>query len=393
MANIIIDNSELEALFVSACDRYKHISFVTAWAGVHPVIDTLYKNSHKIKMSVVGLHFYQTSPQFIIRFSKSLDIQYIKRMTTDVFHPKVYLFYNNENEWEAIVGSSNLTGGGFSRNVECNVHMSSNIDTKDNYNSIKQLIADSWVKSEPIGDFLNEYIKKHQNLKLDIQKLKKPLDQVLTGITWREYIDRLILNDGDGFDINTERIQTRLTILRKSEDLFSKMKLKEFNDEYPLAIAGLISEYDGVEDWRLFATTRPNGRFFQLFKTNLGKTGISDALDNIPLKGDVTKKQFDKYVSEMRKVTGLDDIKTIATRFLAMKRPDIFVCLSSQNKEILDLLGVGKKNIKLDEYWDLVITKIQNSTWYNVDSESIPKNQLEIFKYRAAMLDALYYKN
>lgn len=201
------------------------------------------------------------------------------------------------------------------------------------------------------------------------------------------------MNDGEGFDLNSERIQSRLTILNKSEKLFSTMSLKEFEDKYPLAIAGLISEYDNVEDWRLFATTRPIGRFYKLFKTDAGKNGISDALDKIPLNGEVTKKQFDNYVTEMRKVTGLYDIKTISTRFLAMKRPDFFVCLSNENKGILRLLGITKKNIKLDEYWDLVITKIQSSIWYNEEIELVPKNEQEIFKYRAAMLDALYYNN
>ena len=393
MAKIIIDNRDLIAHFESACKRYNKISFVTAWAGIHPVIDKLFENIHKIKNSVVGLHFYQTSPDFINRFSVTRNIQYNKRMSTDVFHPKAYLFYNNENEWEAIVGSSNLTGGGFGRNIECNVFMSSNEDSNDIYRSINDLIKDSWNKSEPMGDFLEQYIEKFNDAKHNIQKLRNPLKQILTDITWSEYIDRLVQNESDGYDLNSERIQARLTILRKSEELFSTMCLNEFDDKYPLAIAGLIIRYDDVEDWRLFATLRPNGRFHKLFKTDAGENSISHALDIIPLTGEVSRTQYDEYVSQMRNATGLYDIKTIATRFLAMKRPDTFVCLSNENKGILNLLGIDKKNIKLDEYWDLVISKIQTSTWYNEDIETIPENQQEVFKYRAAMLDALYYTN
>lgn len=393
MAKIINDNIELNNHFERACDKFNKISFVTAWAGNHPVINKLFLNVHKIEKSVVGLHFYQTSPDFIIRFIENESIQYNKRMSTDVFHPKAYLFYNNDTEWEAIVGSSNLTGGGFGRNIECNVLLSSKEDSNDVFKSIKKLILDNWNKSEPIGDFLELYTEKYCQSRQNIQKLRNPLNQVLTDITWSEYIERLIQNDGEGYDLNSERIQSRLTILNKAEKLFSKMSLKEFKDKYPLAIAGLISDYDDVEDWKLFAATNPNGKFYKLFKTDAGKIGISDALDIIPLKGDVTKKQFEMYISKMRIVTGLDDIKTIATRFLAMKRPDVFVCLSNANKGILDLLGVGKKNIKLDEYWERVVTKIQTSNWYNEDSEFIPEVQQEIFKYRAAMLDALYYNN
>jgi len=393
MAKIITENRDLVRHFETACSKFNKISFVTAWAGVHPVINKLYDNIPKIEKSVVGLHFYQTSPDFIERFLVTTKIQYNKRQSTDVFHPKVYLFYNNETEWEAIIGSSNLTGGGFGRNTECNVLLNSKEESKDVFESIKKLINDSWHKSEPIGDFFDKYKEIYESSKTEIQRLRNPLNQILTDITWNDYIEKLIQNDGEGFDLTSERIQTRLSILRKSEKLFSKSSLKDFDDKFPLAIAGLISEFNGIEDWKLFAATNPNGRFYKLFKSEKGRNGISDALDIIPQKGVVTKNQFNRYVSEMRKITNLDDIKTIATRFLAMKRPDVFVCLSSQNKGILNLLGVTKKNIKLDEYWDLVVTPILSSTWYNEKIEDVFENQLEIFRYRAAMLDALYYTN
>lgn len=172
MAKIIVDNSELIAHFESACIRYNKISFVTAWAGNHPVINKLFENSHKIIKSVVGLHFYQTSPEFIQRFIEIANIQYNKRMSTDVFHPKAYLFYNSDSEWEAIVGSSNLTGGGFGRNIECNVLMSSKEDSNTIYKSIKKFTQESWSKSEPIGDFLEKYNEKYNESRHYIQRLQ-----------------------------------------------------------------------------------------------------------------------------------------------------------------------------------------------------------------------------
>jgi len=39
----------------------------------------------------------------------------------------------------------------------------------------------------------------------------------------------------------------------------------------------------------------------------------------------------------------------------------------------------------------VIVENIQMSSWYNEDISNIPEAQKEIFKYRAAMLDSLYY--
>ena len=36
-----------------------------------------------------------------------------------MFHPKVYLFSDDDSSWEVIIGSANFTRAAFTRNVEC----------------------------------------------------------------------------------------------------------------------------------------------------------------------------------------------------------------------------------------------------------------------------------
>ncbi len=83
-----------------------------------------------------------------------------------------------------------------------------------------------------------------------------------------------------------------------------------------------------------------------------------------------------------------------------MKRPDFFVCAagrSSKNgqestmSKLCSLLKLDRKTLSIDNYWKLIIQSIQNSDWYQTDVDSIPKEEKEIYSYRAAMLDALYY--
>ena len=150
MARIITDLKELSKLFIYYCDKYLQISFVTAWAGKsNAVIDALYRNKDKIVHSSVGLQFYQTAPEFIDRFWEVEDIQYCKNKSTDIFHPKAYLFYNKVgSKWAAIIGSSNLTNGGFSRNKECNMLLTSETDDKDIFISVKNMIENYWQLSD-----------------------------------------------------------------------------------------------------------------------------------------------------------------------------------------------------------------------------------------------------
>jgi len=391
MARILVDTKELSDIFCQCCRRYNKISFITAWAGNHASIDVLYEQRNKILKSVVGLHFYQTSPNFIEKFLETEEIQYNKRMTTDVFHPKVYLFYNNDSEWTALVGSSNLTGGGFGRNMECNVLMTSTEESTNVFSDLIKTIHGCWSKSEPMGDFFKQYRQLYDESKTRLQPLKKPLNVSVKDISWNDYIEKMITNEGVDGSIESPKIQTRLTLLREAEKLFSEKSLIDFPDKYPWAVAGLISEYKNVTDWQFFGSTNANGKFHKIFNSEKGRKLISEALDDIPLNGEVTKFQFDNYIEKMRNATKLNDIKAIASRFLAMKRPDIFVSINSKNPDILNLLATGRKNIKLDQYWDVIVENIQMSSWYNEDISNIPEAQKEIFKYRAAMLDSLYY--
>jgi hypothetical protein len=89
-------------------------------------------------------------------------------------------------------------------------------------------------------------------------------------------------------------------------------------------------------------------------------------------------------------VTGGDNPMATSTRLAAMKRPDILVCLDSKNRDLLcDAFNI-KKSIKLSDYWESIIARIQDSVWWN---SQMPVDDLgkRIWNGRAAMLDALFY--
>ena len=83
-----------------------------------------------------------------------------------------------------------------------------------------------------------------------------------------------------------------------------------------------------------------------------------------------------------------------------MKRPDVFVCVAGRQNingepstmaKLCKLLDVDRKTITIENYWNYIINSINQSSWYQCQSELIEEEHKRIYKYRAAMLDALYY--
>jgi hypothetical protein len=80
-----------------------------------------------------------------------------------------------------------------------------------------------------------------------------------------------------------------------------------------------------------------------------------------------------------------------ASRLLAMKRPDYFICLDSANKRRFSKdFSLPISALNLNNYWDEIIERIMECVWWN----SHPPNegdQREVWNARSAFLDALYY--
>ena len=80
-----------------------------------------------------------------------------------------------------------------------------------------------------------------------------------------------------------------------------------------------------------------------------------------------------------------------ATRLLAMKRADEFVCFDKMNQTRL-CADFGNKASGMDHrrYWDEVVERIRDSPWWN-SPEPAGGLELSAWRGRAAMLDAIFY--
>ena len=200
--------SAIEAKFSVAFLKYSGLSLIES------DIKNILKNKGKVEF-LVGLDFRTTDPDSLFEL-KSLQKSnpnlkcfcFSEPNKSSVFHPKLYLVKNNNKEITAIVGSSNLTNGGLSKNIELNI-VFNGIETD---NEILQLI-NFYLRMrlqesvfEPSLEYIESYRKiyetvlvhneqafKKQDTKSEIKKLQE-MEELLLGT--RPTLRRLVVDAG-----------------------------------------------------------------------------------------------------------------------------------------------------------------------------------------------------
>lgn len=389
----IADLSTLSSTFKSLCKSYSHYRWAVAWAGNPDAFDLakiLERNQKKIDKIVIGLHFYQTHPDFIEKFMANEKFRFYMQ-SDGTFHAKVYLFYNSNNDWAAIVGSSNFTYHGFHQNEEANILFTSD-DNGADFSAISNLVSSIWDKggyfsSKDLGTYRKTFVfqsRKHSSLKHMKSVSGHAISSSLDVMTWDEYFRTITTMDFDNF-------KARICLLKKAQSLFrSKASFNSFSPDIKRALAGFISNTEELDtpdvDWKLFGSMQGAG----VFKHSvISSNDIGEALDLIPIKGKITKNKFQAYCSAFK---NWDNPIACATRLLAIKRPDFFVCINSKNKKALGrLLDMPQSHFTLENYWDIILPRIHGAEWYN-DTASIAQGiEKDIKHFQVAMLDSISY--
>lgn len=385
---LILSSDELRDVFIKNMDTYGHFYCSVAWAGDPTkfiVGNKIIKNLKKINKAIVGLHFYQTHPDFIEKFIGHKGVRFIKE-TDGVFHDKIYLFVNSPEDWVAIVGSSNLTSGGFIKNSECNVVFSNKDDVSGElFKSLIERIETNWGNSFCFNEKELANYKEIYNLQSrrrdGLSKVRKSYAHTINGselllMTWEEFYAKIQQYEG---------LETRINVLKTAQSLFkSTNHFFDLDELDKKKICGY--RLKKAEEWCCFGTIN-NGQI----RSAMLEKRIGQAIDGIPLKGKVKKSQFEKYVSIFLNVGNWKDPIASVTRLLAIKRPDIFICVNGQNKAGLAKgLNIPQNNITLDNYWDEIIVPIQNAIWYNGSPQG--SSQQNIYKNRVALLDLFYIR-
>ena len=388
-------NSDLQATLATLLKSCKRVRWAVAWASRSaPGYKLLSTHKAKIAQLTVGTHFYQTDPEFIATFLKHPNAQFVLN-PSGVFHPKLYYFDQKGGGWDCIVGSPNFTQAAFTANSESAVWTTQDdngataakkkiLAALDGYRalgrSVSRVDLDAyravWARQQKrLGPLSGTYAPPATSKK----RPRSPLEVPLFKESWKQYY-RSVKED------TKHTTEGRLAVLEEAARLFQKhAEFSAIDYEGRRGIAG-IGRTDGL-DWLWFGSMKGAGYFKQAVNQNSAE--ISAALDHIPLTGAVGREHFEAFVDRFSSAFERSGTAT-ATRLLAFKRPDYFVCLDSKNRKQLCEAFDIPTSVDLDEYWPKVVERILDSNWWNAPE---PTGRLErrIWRCRVAFLDVRFY--
>ena len=391
---LITANTELKATLSRLTKKYPNIAFAVAWASAGTeVFDELSKNRNRIRKAVIGTHFYQTHPDVLDAFIESKNVRFILQ-PKGVFHPKIYIFWN-EKHWEVLMGSANLTAGALEINSEAMALIS---DSDQSDSSLKidviNLIDSYWEDARAVDEaaaisYRAHWLKQQPALRRlsgqygQATKSKAPADSKVMTMSWSQFFALVQEDPHHGFKMRCDLLKLVRTAFETTQH-FQQMELG-----LRKTVAGLPTDFN--EHWGWFGSMSGAGYYHQAVNDN--NLHLSNALDEIPLNGPVSREHYEAYLSEFAKAfpNGGHGVG-IASRLLALKRPDYFVCFDSKNKKgLCKDFDIKQSGMDYERYWDEVIERITDSAWWN---ELRPRNTLAgtVWDGRAAMLDAIFYR-
>ena len=145
---LLTDSKQFKSIFFEKFKKCKKFSFAVAWAcPIEGIFQVILQNKRKIDKGIVGLHFYQTDPDFIREFIGSNKVKFFP-LTSGTFHPKIYLFEDNDG-WTLIVGSANFTNAAFSKNYEASLMVTNNdINAKETLDAVVNILKEYKKKAK-----------------------------------------------------------------------------------------------------------------------------------------------------------------------------------------------------------------------------------------------------
>ena len=392
---------EVASAIDSLMDEYDEFHWAVAWGTSTPLAQKLVTNSAKIRAVTFGLAFAQTDPDLVEKLVEKEGCYVVTKFPSGVFHPKVYAFRSGKRA-AAIVGSANFTHGGLDKNHEACVLVKGSAQDK--------MFADTFsftARSASVGERVTKELEERYRLACERAARKpgpprdplagvppasvKSLSSNLVRWDWEKYVSKV--KASNHYDINEP-----LALLRTAQAWLSGApSFRHLSELERKAIAGIIGDKEKLaskelnQRWGWFGKMGGFGVFKKLVAEN--DPSLARAVDSIPQKGEVTRehfarfsRQFKKAFANSRRVGGV----ATASRLLAMKRPDVFLCISKPNiaKAAIDM-GFAKTTLNLDNYWNKVVEVTRASDWYNFDKPKARNGQ--IWECRAAMLDAIFY--
>lgn len=396
---VIVEAGNALAAFRELCDWADELRLAYAWIssgdGQAEHWQTL--PLHKVGRAVIGIHFAQTEPHALRQLAELPDVLRVVEDTAGVFHPKLIVGIRGE-EAQAIVGSSNFTGGGFGRNTEINLRIRGR-RSDARLAALNGFIDEQWSRNDafwPDDGWLRRYESAYRGRPRppavpESVALPTPIGQEHElDIGWPEYFDLICAQKGrvganedvihifEQAGAQPSYIEEIEAAQRAFQDHGSFAVMPE---EERRVVAGWSSNFPG---W--FGSTRGAGRFKNRVRT--APDTIASHLDPIPSGGPIGDDIVEAYFEGMIALAGIG--LPVAARLLAVKRPDRFFAVNGPNrKRVAAVFGEAPRDAA--QYLELH-RRIWDTPWFN-SPEPNGVDEVRVWRARVALLDGLLYES
>lgn len=340
-------------------------------------------NLEKIRRAVIGTEFAQTEP-WVLRTlldAKKLRVGQSKR----TFHPKLYLGYKGQKV-RALVGSANFTASAFSHNVELGVLLEGSVNDGP-LKELAKFVNVQWKDGMQVNlQWLLDYevVWNRRPTPPDIPHAKLHVESVDDlRMSWDRYYKLLVSQEGresymkvfKGEPSYTTELDRTQAVFRK-ESTFAKIS----PDDRRL-LMGLPGASSG-----LIGSMGPARYAKRLVKDSPEEVGRY--LDQIPLSGAVSLTLVDEV---MQGLTALHGVKLgVATRLLAVKRPDLFVSVNNASNPKLSKL-LGRNQLTTAKQYVGLLQSVWQLDWHLSPPPADPSQHIA-WQRRAALLDCVLYE-
>jgi hypothetical protein len=211
---------------------------------------------------------------------------------------------------------------------------------------------------------------------------------------WPGYCQKILARGKD------QSIEDRFVLLDIVQGRFDLGKrFSEFDKATRYLIAGrntqdVFAEF-GV-DCGLFGAMGGAGGFMGV--VNREPQYLDDFFSAIPAEGNISKEQYlgivSIYRASMLEAEVDRDFFRPFTRLLAMKRPDVFICITGRNEKLLQ----ASLNLRplttadYERYWDEYLFGIHEMPWYASDEPADDRDKC-VWRARVALMDVLFYQS
>lgn len=345
----------------------------------------------KVHRAVVGTAFAQTEPAALVELDKKTDCLRLMINSTGTFHPKVILGRKGDKR-RAIVGSANFTTAAYTSNTELSMLLKGTA-TEPAFKQIESFIETQWTRGVELDDeWLAEYTLSWQEAKrrkVIVPGAKLEVASVTDlDVPWSKYAE--IIRGQEGRQLANGY---RIRVSGAAPSYFEELRLVHAAFRREPRFARLSKEERdlmmgiGKASSGLLGSMQPAG--YAKGIVNQSPELIGTVLDRLPLDGPVSLSQAADLLDELTQLKGIKI--GVATRFFAVKRPDLFVSVNNGSRPQLAALQGGREVKTLPHYIKL-LADVWATEWHQSERPA-DKSEAILWDRRAAVLDAALYES